>query len=196
MSFLSFPTEVLPKALVSSVAVYGLFSWGVAGPEVGARVAEFDHGPACKAHYSELVQKAAEAEKQSLPQPSSETDMGIDYLGGLMNNEMVQALGQLGGFGGVMNNAMAQAQAKQRALREQYERRVAEIDAATRRKLANSHGFCGCVADAAIDESRQDWAIFTGSFGTITPSKVENFGTAMTNPDNLAKCAGSGKETA
>lgn len=190
----SLPTEVLPKALATGLVAYGVISFFLTGPEVAARVAEFDHGPACKAHYGELVQKAAEAEKQSLPQPSSETDMGIDYLGGLMNNEMVQALGQFGGFGGAMNNAMAQARAKQKALREEYERRVAEIDAATRRKLANSHGFCGCVADAAIDNSRQDWAIYAGSFGTLTPSKVENFGTAMTNPDNLAKCASSGKE--
>ena len=196
MMMFSSLSEFLPKAGTAGIALWAAISYLATGPEVAARVAHFDHAPTCKAHHVQLVQAAATAEMQALTPPSTETDIALDYSQAIFGNEMFVKLGEIGGWGGAWNNAMNQYREKQRLAREEYAKAKEAIEANTRRKLANSDGFCGCVADAAIDESRNDWALFAGSLGLFSTSKVENFGAAMFQPENLAKCAGMAKETA
>lgn len=185
--------DILPKSLATSFVAWGAISYFFAGPEVAARVAQVDHLPVCQANYTQLVHKAAEAEKRDIPAPDAQADMGLSSAEVFLNSPFMRELSNVTGMGDMMNGPLRQARAQQRAAREAYERRVAEIEASTRRKLANSDGFCGCVADAAIDKSRSDWALFAGSLGLFSSSKVENFREAMTNHENVSACMGTGQ---
>lgn len=189
----SMPTDVLPKSLAFGVMLWATASYFVIGPEVGARVAKFDHLQVCQSGHTELVKREAESEMQALAPPTTENDIALGYVGDLMNAPMMRELAEIGGWGGAMGNMTSQLREKQAAAKENYARGRAEIEARTRRKLADSEGFCGCVADAAIDKSRNDWALFAGSLGLFSNSKVENFGEAFTNPDNIKACAGTVK---
>lgn len=191
----TFPAEILPKSAAFGGVLWASFSFFVLGPEVAARVAQVDHLPVCSANYTRLVRVAAEEELQSLPAPDAEAGMALDSVEILMDNPLMGELGKLGGFGDMISGSVRQAREQQRAAQEKYERAKAEIEANTRRKLGNSNGFCGCVADAAIDKSRTDWALFAGSLGVFSSSKVENFGEAMTNPENVGACMGTAKPT-
>lgn len=189
-------TEILPKTGAAGIALWAAVSYLGTGPEVGARIAHFDHAPTCKAHHVQLVQAAAQAEMQALTPPSAETDMALNYAESIFGNELFTEFGKIGGWGGAWNDTMRQYRERQRQVQEEYVKAKAAIEANTRRKLANSDGFCGCVADAAIDESRNDLAMYAGSVGLISSSKIENFGAVMFQPENLAKCAGMAKEKA
>lgn len=189
-------TDLLPKTLALGATAWGAACYFFVGPEVGARIAHFDHYPTCRAHYGELIKRAADKERQSLSPPSTEDDISIAYTRKLMENPLMRGLGDLGGWGSTMDQSLSMLEAKQRAAREEFDRAAAEIEASTRRKLANSDGFCGCVADAAIDNARNEWALYAATLGFISSSKVENFGAAMTQDANVSACTGAAREKA
>ncbi len=47
---------------------------------------------------------------------------------------------------------------------------------------------CGCVADAAIADTRTDWAIYSGTLTFITPASVKAFDQRMGQAFNAGAC--------
>jgi hypothetical protein len=163
-------------------------------------VARADYLPICEQNYQAMVAEAGEARARAVPQPQIDTqaDMAAAQLGALRSSPLMQQLGMLSGGGDILglnqatDIAMGQFQAQKQAARDAYEAAIGQINAQTATDIARSGTVCGCAADAAVDEARTEWAVFSGTLGLIRPAPVRDFDERMTLALETGKCTGNG----
>lgn len=183
-------SEVAPTSALLALLLWAGLSYFITAPEISERVAVFDHIPACK----ESIAVAADSEVRKLLAQYDGNDA-----------ERQQAANQLGSFNELLNNPMGDSNygnfinrygtnpldaltggaisRAQDALQERIDaQRKAAQEAARNYKekiLSTANDQCSCRAKMAFLENQKDWALYTGTFGLIKPSGVENFGANM-----------------
>jgi len=193
--------DIAPKAVLAAALLWGGSHYLLIGPDVAARIARADYLPACEQNYQAMVARAADARTRAVLQPQThiEQDMAAAQLDALRSSPFMQQLGVFGGSGDILglgqmsDMAMSQLHAQKQMARDAYDATVAKIKAQTATDLAQSGTICGCVADAAIEESRTEWAIFSGTLGLIRPAPVRDFDDQMMQVFEAGSCGNGGQ---
>ena len=161
MPFLGPFGDVLPRALLAAIGIWAAANYFVIGPELGSRVARADHVPACEANFRDMVRDAAREKHASIPLPT---------LDPMQEYAIRQAIGidVQGGF----DAARRTYAANKRAAEEAYRLAKEEVRAWGERQAAAAGDVCGCLAEMAVNQTRADWAMFSGSLTLIEPEPV------------------------
>lgn len=191
-------SEIAPKAAVLAAVVWAGANYLIIGPEVAARVARADHIPVCEAGFREATAKAAENRAASVPRPMTDPvkEMAAAKLRDLQNHPILRemqntGLGDLFGVSASMDLATEQYEQQKRAAKEAYGRALERIKEETATTLGNAGGVCGCAADAAIAETRTEWAVFSGTLGLIRPAPIKTFDDRMMQMRGSGRCDGA-----
>lgn len=72
-----------------------------------------------------------------------------------------------------------------------YSRTVDQIKAATAVRIGSAGDLCGCLADSALSETRNDWTIFTSTLGIVRPATIQNFAERIMQ-ENTNACSKAG----
>lgn len=192
--------DIAPKAALAAALLWGGTNYLLIGPEVAARVARADYLPACEANFASMVARAEQERIHAVPAPQihSQQDMAAAQYNALQASPFMQQLRQLSGggdpfgFNRAADAALGQLAQQKQAAQEAYESAVARIKEQTATDLARSGTVCGCVADAAIDEARTEWAVFSGTLGLIRPAAVREFDARLSQAFAAGHCTGEG----
>lgn len=196
---LSIFTDTLPKSVLAGGLLWAGVSYFASGPELASRVSRADHVPACEANFKDMAARAGEERLQSLPMPSLDPmqELAISQVKRFANNPLLNQLrglgggrGDLFGIGETADATLRQIEHARRAARQAYERSFEAIRQQTVTNLAKAGDLCSCVADAAIGQTRTEWAIYAGTLTLINP--VKNFGERMAQVHRAGGC-GSAK---
>jgi hypothetical protein len=191
--------DVAPRALLAGAALWGAANYLFVGPVIGARIVNFDHVPVCERNHKAMALAAAKDRAADLPSPSGDPvkEMAADLLKKTMDTPLMQSLesmsGELGDMfpiGKLVDISVAQQEQTAKAAKETYDRSVERLKRETATSLANSGTICGCVADAAIDATRTEWAIWTGTLTLFKPAPLQNFDQHMAEAYTSGRCTG------
>ena len=189
---------ILPKTLVIAALAYGSFAYFLSGPFVAERVVRADHLPACAAAVRTLAAQGGAARIGALPPPAAETtrERAAARLRALRNSPFMQGLKELGGdlstmlgVDDMMDLAMEPEGGGVAAAKQAYQDALGQIRAETATRLAAAGDVCGCAADAAIAETRTEWAIFAGSFSLVRPAALDGFDARLLRLQQAGACA-------
>lgn len=183
MPFLGPFGDVLPRALLAAIGIWAAANYFVIGPELGSRVARADHVPACEANFRDMVRDAAREKHASIPLPTLDPmqEYAIRQGEQLLNSPLMQwAQGASRGMGeaigidvqGGFDAARRTYAANKRAAEEAYRLAKEEVRAWGERQAAAAGDVCGCLAEMAVNQTRADWAMFSGSLTLIEPEPV------------------------
>jgi len=199
---LSIFTDSLPKSVVAGVALWAGVSYFVTGPEAGARVARADFLPVCEANFKHLAQTMGAQRLRALPEPSFDPmqDMAAEHVKRLRDNpfmmqmrQMSGGMGDLFGIDQMADAALEQMGAAKRQAQRAYREARARIERETAGTIAKAGDVCSCVVNAAIQETRTEWAIFAGSLTMIAPQPVKTFDQTMAQVHRAGGCDAAGK---
>lgn len=196
---LSILTDTLPKPVLAGAALWATVSYFVIGPEAGSRIARADHVSVCTANFEMMAAKIGEERLRALPVPSLDPmqELAVDQVRRLQNNPFMNHLrGMSGGMADIFgidqaaNAALAQMDHAKRTARQAYDAARSRIKAETNAQVAGAGDVCSCVADAAIAQTRTDWAIYAGTLTLYEPAPVVNFSQTMAKVHGAGACAG------
>lgn len=191
--------DVAPRALVAGAALWGAANYLFIGPGIGARIVNVDHLPVCERNHEAMVLAAAEDRVADLPSPSGDPvkEMATDFLRQTMDSPLMKGLevmaGELNGIfpiGEMTDMAIAKEEQAAKAAKEAHDRSLERLKRETATSLANTGTVCGCVADAAIDVTRTEWAIWTGTLTLFKPAPLQNFDQRMAEAYASGRCTG------
>lgn len=194
---LSIFTDTLPKSVLAGGLLWAGVSYFGSGPELATRISRVDFVPACEANFKDMAMQAGEERQRSLTMPSLDPmqELAIAQAKRLADNPFMDQLRALGGgrgdifgIGETADAAVRQMQHAKRAAREAYERSLEAIRQQTATNLASAGDVCGCVADAAIADTRTEWAIYAGTLTLIEPAPVKAFGQRMAQMHRAGGC--------
>lgn len=181
-------TDVMPRAFIAGATLWAGTSYFIAGPGIAARVALFDHMPVCERNHVTLAQAAREQRQRELEAQASDPskDLAADLLREFGGTEFMRQLDMLGGglMGRTIDKTIDHYERGKRAANDAVE----ELERRTASDLANGGSVCGCIADAAISETRTEWAIHVGTLSLMRPAPVANFGQRMTQIQASGRC--------
>lgn len=191
--------DVLPRQFLASLLCWAVANYFLISPQMAARVARADFIPICEANFKDAVMQAQEDRTRALTLPSTDPaqEYALSQARRMLNSPMMDYLrGASRGMGdmfgidvdGAAEFAMSQAQAAKRAARDAYEHSKAAIERQTTISLASAGSVCGCVADKAIEETRTDWAIYTGTLTVIEPAPIAAFDQTMAQVFRTGSC--------
>lgn len=98
-------------------------------------------------------------------------------------------LGGLLGLDMAMDMAGAQVNAKKHAAEQAYARAVDQIKAMAATEFGKAGSVCGCVGDAAIADTRTQWAVYSGTLGFLRPAPLRTFDEKMAQVQASGLCA-------
>lgn len=192
-------SDIAPKAVAAGALLWAGANYLLIGPEVATRVARADHIPACEADIKTLIAKAGETRLSEVPLPVFDParEMAMEQLQAFQNNPMMNQLramsGQLGGafnMDGAANSAMRQYRQAKQAAKDAYQRTLEKVKQETATELGKAGDVCGCLADAAISDTRTEWAIFSGTLGLIKPAPLKAIDAKMADAHRAGACTG------
>ena len=178
-------SEVAPTSVLIAIMLWAGLSYFVTAPEISTRIARADYTPACEAGVATMAQTTAQdilRESGTNTARNDQAAQGIGQMNDLLNNTYGDFTRQYGTnpfdalTGGAFSRTQNQLESKARAQREQVAAAAAQ---ARETILSSAPTQCSCQAKLAFLENRTDWAMFTGSFGLITPETVADFGGSM-----------------
>ena len=193
-------SDIAPKALLAGIAVWGIINYAVIGPEVAARVVKADLIPACETNIKALIAKASEAKLNAVKKPAlnANDEFAMRRLDALRSNPLMNQLRTMGGgrsgLGGIFDlNGMADAASEQyhaarQAATDAYRNALEAVKRETATELGKAGDLCGCLADAAISDTRTDWAIFSGTLGLVKPAPLKTFDAKMADKHRAGAC--------
>ena len=190
-------SDIAPKAAVAAALMWAGANYALIGPEVAMRVARADHVPVCERDVAALIAKAGSERAKSLPLPSfdPQRELAMEQLDAFRNNPMMNQLRAMGGgvdlFGmdRLASGAARQYHDAKQAAQDAYARGLARIKEETATELGKAGSVCGCLADAAIANTRMEWALFSGSLGLVRPAPLKNFEARMADAHRAGACA-------
>lgn len=193
-------SDIAPRAALAAAAAWGVMHYFVIGPETAERIVRADFVPVCEANFRDRTIKAAQQRIATLPKPALDpvNEAATDQLRSLRNAPWMGDLNRMGlggllGIDTAMDMAGAQIEAKRRVAEDAYRRVVDQIEAATATELGKAGSVCGCVADAAIADTRARWAVFSGTLGLIRPAPLRAFDEKMMQVQASGVCAANGQ---
>lgn len=182
--------DVLPSSVLAGLLVWGGANYVLIGPTIGERIVRADHLAACSANVQALAEQSRDQElaSLSLPDIDYQAEHALRQAEGLLNSPFVgwargASQGMTDAFGLDLNGGIAAArqqyEAGKRAAGAAYEAANEKIRAMTAVRIASADDLCSCIAQSAIEETRTDWAIFTGTLMFYTPAPVDAFEVKM-----------------
>jgi len=177
--------EVAPKALVVGGIAWAAVNWAFLGPELGARTIRADgHLEICKQGYGQNILATAEEEARQIPVPTADPqkEIAANSLRNLMNSPLGQLMKQTTqqtGLGVDLDDAMGVYQAQKQQAAEAYAAAVEEVKRKTTTKLGKAGDFCGCVADEAVSQAQNDFAIYSGTLTLFEPNGIKDLNKLM-----------------
>lgn len=189
-------SDTLPKALVASFAVWAGVNYVLIGPEVASRVARADFVPICEGNFKAMIAAAGEerAKQVRMPQLDAMQELALRKARQLHNSEWMDQLRAMSGgrdMFGIDEGArivLDQIEDSKRAAKQAYEAAQERIRQETATTLGKAGDVCGCIADAAIADTRTDWAIYSGTLSMIKPAAVKGFDQRMGQAFNAGAC--------
>lgn len=190
--------EIAPKALVISVAAWGVANYFLIAPEIASRIVRADHLPQCERGYRDMAAKSAEKRAAAIPPPRIDAarQLAAEQARRMLNSPfmqdmrgMSQGMGDYLGFNGAVEQTLALVDQQSQAARDAYEQALARVKAETATDLAKSGDVCGCIGDQAIGETRSEWAIFSGTLAIYRPAGLRNFDQTMAQIHTSGACA-------
>lgn len=184
--------DVAPKGVIVALAIWAVCSYFVFGPEIAERVLRADrHIEFCQGRIAEVIQKQEASRLQSLRQPqlSGEQQSAISVISSFSNSELGSAMdGLLRGLGVSIKDITSIAGGQLQEATREYERQVQTIQNATATKLESVAGVCGCIADRFVAATRNDWALFAGSFSAIRTTGISSINASLMAEDRILQC--------
>ncbi|WP_454277191.1 hypothetical protein [Roseovarius sp. MBR-154] len=175
-------SEIAPAGALFAAIAWGGLSYFATGPEIAGRIARIDYVPACERMLETSIASSFEGKLAQVSQSSEIERQGAAagaYMGGMTQQypEHMQFLDMItgGGFSGsvqAMNGVAREA-------REARSRAEAAIKRQRKAALESAPDQCSCQVAAATNDSRNDWALFAGSFGLIEQNGVTKFASLM-----------------
>lgn len=194
--------DVLPKAGLAGAILWAGANYFVVAPNLAARVTLADFVPACERNHETMALAAAKERTAELPPPSIDPvkQMAARSLRQMMNNPVMQALEQMGGeLGGVFpmremaDIAIAQQEQAAKAAKEAYDRSLERLKRETASRIGSAGTTCSCLAAAAVEDTRTEWAIWTGTLTLFRPAPLQNFDQRMAEAYTSGRCTGLAK---
>jgi hypothetical protein len=194
-------TDVLPKHVLAALLLWGIAHYFLIGPELAARVVRADYQPICESDFKKIALAAGDDRVRALELPGLDPakEMALEQLRAFQTNPMMRQLrqmsGELGDVFGVdaaANAAIRQYEKAKARAERLYEEQLARLTTESASRLGEAGSVCGCVADATIDETRRDWAVFSGTLGLIRTMPLEAFDQRMAQVMRAGAC-GAGK---
>jgi hypothetical protein len=178
----------MPRALVAGATLWAGASYFVTGPSIAARVALFDHMPACERSHDEMTIADAERRQREVAARSSDPakELASELLREFGDTAFMRQFDLFGG--GMMGRTIDRTLEQIERGKEAASDAAKELERRTASNLASSGSVCGCVADTAISETRTEWAIHVGTLALVRPAPVINFGQRMTQIQASGRC--------
>lgn len=178
--------DVLPPAVIAGLLVWGGGNYVAIAPTIGGRIVAADYLPACSANVQALAEQTRDQELASLSLPSIDyqADYALRQAEGLLNSPLMdwargasQGVGDLLGLDmhGSIAAARHQYEAGQRAAGAAYQSAQERILNATTARIRSADDLCACIGQTAIEETRTDWSIFTGTLMFYKPAVIDAF---------------------
>lgn len=192
--------DTIPAGVAAAVLAWAGLSYAVLGPEIASRILLVDHLAACEAGIHARVIATAEEKIAAVPvpEPDPSKEMAAASLRQMANNPMMRSLRQSGldgliGIGSQTEIALQQYEAAKKRAVETYRGTVDRVKAETATHLASSGHVCGCIADSLVDETRTEWALFTGTASLVRPARIRDdaLTARMSEPGDCAVSAGA-----
>ena len=179
--------EIAPAGVVVAVMGWAGLSYAVTGPEIGKRIAEADHVPACQVRLAEGITSrfdTAIAEAGTETQEERNARMANHAFNQLPPEHRkfmsIFGGGQIDAALEIQREAIAEARRRRAALRKQIKDQKAAF-------IAKAPDRCRCQAREAIASATSQWALYAGSFGLITGDGVSDFASRI--GEHEAVCA-------
>ena len=192
-------SELVPASVALSAVLWGGVSYFATGPEIASRIALADHVPACETGYEDAVSREADRQRASLPVPAVDPlQEGAmqefrRFQGGPLGRSMREnPLEQLFGFGRAFDLVDRQFREQSVRAEEAYRRAIDSIDAEMATRLGAAGDHCGCLADAAIADTRTEWALYAGSLGLLRQDRIRDFDAVMARTSAGGDCSAVG----
>ncbi|SEN79602.1 hypothetical protein SAMN04488077_1313 [Roseovarius tolerans] len=175
-------SEVAPASAVIALLGWGAFSYGLGGPEIAHRISNADYVPACEASLGQSFSASSEGAIAET-QRATELERQARVAQGTINS-MRQQYGDLldaydGLMGGAISRSMREAESLANQAEQARERARKVIEARRDAAIASAPDQCSCQITAALNESRNDWAFYVGSFGLVEQEGVTQFASRM-----------------
>jgi len=190
-------SDIAPKAAIAAALLWGGASYLFIGPEVASRVARTDSLPVCEANFRDAATRMGKQLLSSLPEPALDAgkEMAVTQMRQFRSDPLMGELNRMGlggliGIDRAMNMVDAQYEQQKQAAVETYNRAADRIKQQTATALGAAGSVCGCLADAAIADTRTEWAIFAGTLGFIRPAPIKSFDARMAQLQQAGRCTG------
>ena len=176
---------------LSGAAVAVCLGWGGLnyiwlGGEVGTRIVRAENLGACRAEVEHDVERRTSEAIHSVPKPdvNHAAEAEARRLKNLMNSPLGRIVmkderwGLLPGMAHPEEILRQLEQRKQQAKRA-YDSSIARIKAASKQAISGADDICGCLGTEAVDSTRSEWAIYSGSLGMVRDPKIKNMNAVM-----------------
>jgi len=175
-------SEIAPISAVFAVAVWAGLSYFVIGPEAATRIAQADYIEECKTNLVATIRATSQEQEQAFNQPTNfenQSAQASAAWSGLQSQygEQTQLLDMFTG-GGFSRTIQIQNEVANRAQQARDDAREL-IRARAERAAQTAPDQCSCQVQAALGESRSEWAMYVASFTLIEQEKVTGFPTLM-----------------
>tara|TARA_R110002072_G_scaffold148598_1_gene296095 strand:+ start:6153 stop:6734 length:582 start_codon:yes stop_codon:yes gene_type:complete len=183
-------SEIAPAGAISAIALWAGLSYFVTGPEVATRIANADYVEACEVGLEDGLTASSQAQIDATREVSElerQAQAAQNHVNGLRR----QYGGHFDAFdrlsGGALSRTIRDAQRAAEAAARARDRARQALEARRDAAIASAPDQCTCQVTAALNDSRNDWAFYAGSFGIIEQSGVTEFVSLMRS--NARMCA-------
>lgn len=175
--------EIAPKAVLIGGVAYAAINWAWIGPELGARTLHADgHITQCEQSFgkSVLAKAREEMSKIPMPTPDPEKEMAARAIRGMASSPLGTFFTMAGQQAGIsLQDTLSVYEDQKRSAKAAYERALKAAKAKTTAKIELAGDFCGCVADAAVSDAQNEFAIYSGTLTLFRPAKIRDLDTLM-----------------
>ena len=178
--------DVAPPVVLAGGIVWAGANYLLIAPKIAERVVAADHLDQCRADQESLIAQAGKDAVAGLELPSIDPaqELALRQVEGLMNSPLMgwargasQGMDRMLGIDidGTLAAAREQVEEARRAGQQAFDRAKKRLEEKTKAQLASAGDLCTCAAGEAIEQTRTDWALFTGSLTLYVPATVSGF---------------------
>lgn len=175
-------SEIAPAGALVAAAAWGGLSYFISGPELANRVARVEHLSTCEQQVTDATTRATQGAIDQTKQVSDierQAQQARQYVDS-MRSQFGEAWGAYNQLtGGALSQAVQQAEALERQAQQARAQARRLLEAQRDAALETTSDQCSCQVTAALNDSRNDWAMFAGSFGLIEQDGVTEFASLM-----------------
>jgi len=193
--------EVVPAPAALAIIAWAGLSYFATGPEIAVRIARAEHLPVCEMSFRDRVAADAARDRDAVPPPMSDGAQvqALESLRRLQDSPMMRPLRDSGldslmGLGAQADILARQIEERRRQAEAARATAIARIEAAATTRMGRASDHCGCVADAAIAETRTEWALYAGSLGFIRQNPIRAFDGLMDRLSATGVCPLNGRD--